>query len=69
MAVAIGFLSRSAAWVGTLAIVPGQVMTMMVRSGEMGSLWPLGLVLSSFLSAPFVLASFVGSRFRPKGRR
>ena len=37
---------------------------MMLRSGEIGGLWPLTLVLSSILSAPFVAAAFIGSRLR-----
>jgi hypothetical protein len=64
LSVAIGFFSRRSDWLWTCAIVPSQVMTMMIRSGELGSLWPLTLILSSILSGPFVLASFVGSRFR-----
>ena len=65
ISVAIGFLSQRSDWLWTFLIVPSQVMTMMVRSGEVGNLWPLALILSSILSAPFVAASFVGSRFRP----
>ena len=63
--VVIGFLSQRADWLWAAAIIPSQVMTMMVRSGEISGLWPLMLVLSSMLSTPFVVASFVGSRFRP----
>jgi hypothetical protein len=47
-----------------LAIVPAQVTTMMVRSGELGSLWPLAVALSAVLSAPFVAAAFAASRWR-----
>ena len=65
VSVAIGFFSRSADWVWTLAVVPSQVFTMVVRSGELGSLWPLAVALSSILSLPFVLAAFVGSKLRP----
>ena len=64
-ALAIGFLSRDRHWTWSAVIVPSQVMTMMVRSGELGGLWPLTVVLSTILSAPFVLAAFVGSRLRP----
>jgi hypothetical protein len=63
---AIGRLSRDRAWLWTFAIAPAQVMTMMVRSGELGGLWPLTVAMSAILSAPFVLAAFVGSRF-PRG--
>jgi hypothetical protein len=62
--IAIGFLSRSRNWIWTLVIVPSQVTTMIVRSEEIGGLWPLAVVLSSVLSVPFVIAAFVGSRFR-----
>jgi hypothetical protein len=40
-ALGIGFFAAAGAWVWTLLIVPAQVMTMVVRSGEFGGLWPL----------------------------
>src|SRR5262245_61957694 len=61
----LGFVSRQRDWLFTFAIVPSQVLTMMVRSGEIGGLWPLTVILSAILSAPFVVAAFVGSRLRP----
>jgi hypothetical protein len=63
---ALGFLSGRRDWLFTFVIVPSHVLTMMVRSGEIGSLWPLAVALSSILSTPFVVAAFVGSRFRQK---
>lgn len=65
-AVAIGYLARGTDWIWTLSIIPSQVTTMMVRNGEIGGLWPLMMVLGAILSAPFLLAAFVGSRFRAK---
>lgn len=62
--VVAGYLSQRRDWLWALAVAPSQVATMMVRSGEIGSLWPLTLVLSSILSAPFVAAAFAGSRLR-----
>lgn len=62
---ALGFLSRGSAWRWTWTIVPSQVLTMIVRSGELGGLWPLAVALSAILSAPFVVAAFFGSRLRP----
>jgi hypothetical protein len=61
---AMGYLSRGRDWLWTWLIVPGQVMTMMVRTGEIGGLWPLTVILSGILSAPFIAMAFVGSRFR-----
>ena len=63
-ALLIGFAARRPAWLWTVVIAPSQVLTMMLRSGEIGGLWPLTLALSSILSAPFVAAAFIGSRLR-----
>ncbi len=60
----IGLLSKGRAWLGTLAVEPAQFATMTIRAGEIGSLWPLGLVLSMLLSAPFVAAAFAGWKLR-----
>jgi hypothetical protein len=66
MAVVIGLLARRADWLWSVLIVPGQVLTMMVRSAEISGLLPLTVGLSAVLSAPFVLAAFLGSRLRPR---
>lgn len=68
LSVVIGLVSERSEWLWTFLIVPSQVTTMMVRSGEIGNLWPLAAALSSILSAPFVAAAFVGSKFRPTRR-
>ena len=72
-ALLIGLVSHGRAWLATAVIAPAQFMTMIVRSGEVGGLWPLGLVLSTVLSTPFVIAAFAGSvagrRFRENRRR
>jgi hypothetical protein len=67
LAIVIGFLARGRSWVWAFTIVPGQVATMMLRSGEIGNLWPLAVMLSGILGAPFVVLSFIGSRLRAKG--
>jgi hypothetical protein len=64
VALLLGFLSRGTAWRWSVLIVPSQVTTMMVRSGEISGLWPLMLILASILSAPFVVAAWIGSRLR-----
>jgi hypothetical protein len=68
LSAAIGLASERSDWLWTFLIVPSQVTTMMMRSGEIGSLWPLAAALSAILSTPFVAAAFVGSKFRPTRR-
>ena len=64
MSFGIGLLSLDSDWLWTAVIVPSQVAIMMIRNSAGGNLWPLTLAFSALLSAPFVLAAFVGSRFR-----
>jgi hypothetical protein len=64
----IGVFSKGRAWLGTLALVPGQIAAMTLRAGEIGTLWPLGLALSAVLSAPFAGAAFVGWKLRGNQR-
>ena len=66
-ALVIGRMSRARDWLWTFIVAPSQVATMMVRGGEVGNLWPLTLVLSAILSAPFVFAAFVGTKWRDAG--
>jgi hypothetical protein len=60
----IGLRSMRGDWRWTILVAPSQVATMMVRSGDIGNLWPLTLVLSAILSAPFVCAAFLGTKLR-----
>ena len=60
----VGHRSTRGDWRWTILVAPSQVATMMVRSGDIGNLWPLTLVLSAILSAPFVFAAFLGSKWR-----
>ena len=69
LSLAMGWASQRSDWLWTFLIVPSQVTTMMMRSREIGSLWPLAAALSSILSTPFVAAAFVGSRLRPPSLR
>jgi hypothetical protein len=62
---AIGYFAGRRGWFWTVLIVPSQVLAMMLSSGEISGLWPLAVMLSSVFGAPFLVASFVASRFRP----
>lgn len=65
LSASVGYFAGRRGWFWTVCIVPSQVFMMMLRSGEIGSLWPLAVGLSSILGAPFLVVSFIASRFRP----
>ena len=69
LSLVIGLLTRDRDWLWTALVVPSQVLTMTVRNGALGGLWPLTVLLSTILSFPFVLAAFVGTRFRSRLQR
>ena len=52
VAVVQGALARRRDWLWAFAIVPSQITTMMVRSGEISILWPLTVAAGVVLSAP-----------------
>lgn len=62
----IGYLTRGAGWLAAVLVVPGQVLAMMYRTGEIGNLWPLTLLLSVVLGLPFALVAYVGHRVRSR---
>ena len=66
LSLVIGLLTRNRDWLWTAIVIPSQVLTMMVSNGALGNLWPVAVLLSTILSFPFVLAAFVGSRFRSR---
>jgi hypothetical protein len=67
--VGIGWKSHERDWFATILIVPAQVTAMMVRSLEIGGLFPLTVALSAILSAPFVGAAWLGSLLRSRASR
>ena len=69
LTMALGYLSSERAFLWTFAVVPAQVLTMIVRSGDLGfNLWPLTVALSAILSAPFVIAASIGVALRRRTR-
>lgn len=62
----LGILARGTAWRWAILIIPSQVATMMVMSGEISNLWPLAIVLGLILESPFFVVAYVGSRLRRK---
>jgi hypothetical protein len=50
-------------WRWALVLFEAQFIAMCVRNGELGNLWPLGLVLFAVISVPGVVAARVAARF------
>jgi hypothetical protein len=69
VALIIGILSPKREWIFAFLIAPAQVATMMVRNAQVGNLWPLAIVLSAVVGAPFLAVAFVGSLIRRLIRR
>jgi hypothetical protein len=60
---AIGYLTKGNGWLAPGLILPGFVMAMSYRGGDLG-LWPLTIAASFVLSLPFVGVAWAASRFR-----
>jgi hypothetical protein len=54
------FPDRPARW--ALLLFAGQFVGMVLRNGELGSLWPLGLVVFGVLALPAVLLARLAAR-------
>ena len=61
----IGRRSRGNDWLWAGLIAPAHVLTMMIRNREIGAFWPLTIVFSVVLSAPFIVSALIGSRLAP----
>jgi hypothetical protein len=66
VALLLGYLAGGRRWIWTLLIVPAQVTTMMLRNGEIGTLWPLMMILACVLSLPFAGVAWVGAWLRSR---
>jgi len=51
-----------------LALFAAQFFAMLIRNGDLGSLWPLGLVLFGLLSLPAMAVAFIVARWLPRRR-
>jgi len=53
----LGYLFPQRPWRWAVVLFVSQFVAMLLRNGELGSLWPLGLALFAVLSLPGVLAA------------
>jgi hypothetical protein len=67
VALLLGYLAGGRRWIWTLLIVPAQVTTMMLRNGEIGTLWPL--MMPRVCSQPAVCRRGLGRRLAALAQR
>jgi len=65
----LGLFYPKWAWRWPLALFVFQFVGMVVRSGELGNLWPLGLLLFIALSVPGILAAQAAAWLRARLKR
>ena len=55
-------------WRWPLVLFEAQFIAMCVRNGELGNLWPLGMLLFAVVSLPGIVAATVAARLRAADR-
>jgi len=65
----LGFVFPQRPWRWAVVLFLSQFAAMVLRSGELGGLWPLGLALFGVLSLPGVVAARFGSRLKSRQAR
>lgn len=61
----LGYRHPHRPWRWPLLLFEAQCLAMLIRGGEMGSLWPLGVVLFAILALPGILVARLAARRAP----
>jgi hypothetical protein len=59
----LGYRFPDRPWRWALVLFESQFLAMCVRNGELGNLWPLGILLFAVVALPGVVAAQVAARF------
>ena len=62
----IGHAWPQRAWRAVLCLFAAQFVAMCIRNGELGNLWPLGLLVFAVLALPGIAAATLAARFFPR---
>lgn len=65
---ALGYLWPIRAWRWPLVLFEAQLLGMWLRSGEIGNLWPLGMMLLAVLALPGVAVALLAARWARAAR-
>ena len=64
----LGYFFPTRPWRWALTLFFAQFIAMMIRNGEVGSLWPLGMMLFTLLAVPGMIAAKIASAIRAPGK-
>jgi hypothetical protein len=64
----LGYFFPRRPWRWALTLFSAQFIAMMIRNGEAGSLWPLGMMLLAVLAVPGMIAAKIASAIRATGK-
>jgi hypothetical protein len=59
----LGYRYPERPWRWSLVLFEAQFVAMCVRNGELGNLWPLGMLLFAVVALPGIVAAKVAARF------
>jgi hypothetical protein len=59
----LGHRYPTRSWRWALIVFESQFLAMCARNGELGNLWPMGMLLFAFVALPGVAAARVAARF------
>lgn len=59
----LGYAYPERPWRWALVLFEAQFLAMCLRNGELGNLWPLGMVLFAVIALPGIAAAHIAARF------
>jgi hypothetical protein len=60
----LGYRYPQRPWRWAIMLFESQFLAMIVRNGELGNLWPLGMLAFAAIALPAVLAAWLAARWR-----
>jgi hypothetical protein len=65
----LGYRYPARAWLSAFVLFQAQFVGMVIRNGELGNLWPLGLALFAIIAIPGMVVAALAARVARKSER
>jgi hypothetical protein len=65
----LGYRYPARAWLAAFILFQAQFVGMVIRNGELGNLWPLGLALFAIIAIPGMIVAALAARVARKAER